>query len=285
MGVEMWYVPLARSLSRDDPLVYRPAVLGSCQLHHVRVAAKIDQWEELEADLTNQLAIRFTAGGSDATDVWYIDDVSVSEFTGAVLPLGDSFESGELVATRWSESSGASVDAGGVDGSLAMSLDPGDSATTQLVDATVFPQSLYLSFRVRGEGAGGADAMLVEYRDIQGNFASLATVSGPDTGAFELRVLEMPFLSLHDGLAIRFIGQGPGGVWRVDDLLLSLEAPAPDCPADLAEPFGSLDFVDVLAFLSAFSAQAPEADLSEPFGSFDFADVLAFLSSFGAGCP
>ncbi len=238
-----------------------------------------------EADLTNQLAIRFTAGGSDATDVWYIDDVSVSEFTGAVLPLGDSFESGELVATRWSESSGASVDAGGVDGSLAMSLDPGDSATTQLVDATVFPQSLYLSFRVRGEGAGGADAMLVEYRDIQGNFASLATVSGPDTGAFELRVLEMPFLSLHDGLAIRFIGQGPGGVWRVDDLLLSLEAPAPDCPADLAEPFGSLDFVDVLAFLSAFSAQAPEADLSEPFGSFDFADVLAFLSSFGAGCP
>lgn len=48
MGVEMGYVPLTRSISKDDRLVYRPAVLGSCQLHHVRVAAKIDQWEELE---------------------------------------------------------------------------------------------------------------------------------------------------------------------------------------------------------------------------------------------
>ncbi|MFI4898201.1 MAG: ATP-binding protein [Phycisphaerales bacterium JB059] len=48
MGVEMGYVPLARSISKDDRLVYRPGVLCSCQLHHVRVAAKIDQWEELE---------------------------------------------------------------------------------------------------------------------------------------------------------------------------------------------------------------------------------------------
>ncbi len=48
MGVEMGYVPIARSISADDTLVYRPAVLGSCQLHHVRVAAKIDQWEDLE---------------------------------------------------------------------------------------------------------------------------------------------------------------------------------------------------------------------------------------------
>ena len=48
MGVTMGYVPLARSISKDDRLVYRPAVLGSCRLHHVRVAAKVDQWEELE---------------------------------------------------------------------------------------------------------------------------------------------------------------------------------------------------------------------------------------------
>ncbi len=47
MGVEMGYVPIARSISSEDRLVYRPAVLGSCQLHHVRVAAKIDQWEDL----------------------------------------------------------------------------------------------------------------------------------------------------------------------------------------------------------------------------------------------
>lgn len=59
----------------------------------------------------------------------------------------------------------------------------------------------------------------------------------------------------------------------------------PECAADLAEPFGDLDFSDVLAFLTAFGGMEPAADLAEPFGSFDFSDVLAFLSSFGAGCP
>ena len=55
--------------------------------------------------------------------------------------------------------------------------------------------------------------------------------------------------------------------------------------ADLAEPFGTLDFADVLAFLTAFGTMDPAADLAPPLGAFDFADVLAFLSSFGAGCP
>ncbi len=55
--------------------------------------------------------------------------------------------------------------------------------------------------------------------------------------------------------------------------------------ADLDEPFGELDFSDVLAFLVAFGSMAPEADLAEPIGVFDFSDVLAFLSAFGAGCP
>ncbi len=57
------------------------------------------------------------------------------------------------------------------------------------------------------------------------------------------------------------------------------------CPADLAEPFGQLDFSDVAAFLSAFGASDPGADLAEPFGQFDFSDVSAFLNAFGAGCP
>ncbi|MEZ6242525.1 MAG: GC-type dockerin domain-anchored protein [Phycisphaerales bacterium] len=55
--------------------------------------------------------------------------------------------------------------------------------------------------------------------------------------------------------------------------------------ADLAEPFGSLDFSDVLAFLTAFGAMDPAADLAPPMGVFDFSDVLAFLTAFGGGCP
>lgn len=55
--------------------------------------------------------------------------------------------------------------------------------------------------------------------------------------------------------------------------------------ADLAEPLGTLDFSDVLAFLGAFGSQDPIADLAPPLGEFDFTDVIAFLSAFGAGCP
>ena len=55
--------------------------------------------------------------------------------------------------------------------------------------------------------------------------------------------------------------------------------------ADLAEPFGTLDFSDVIAFLTAFGAMDPAADLAPPLGVFDFSDVIAFLTAFGAGCP
>lgn len=55
--------------------------------------------------------------------------------------------------------------------------------------------------------------------------------------------------------------------------------------ADLSEPLGTLDFSDVLAFLSAFGAGDPIADLASPGGVFDFSDVIAFLGAFGAGCP
>ncbi len=55
--------------------------------------------------------------------------------------------------------------------------------------------------------------------------------------------------------------------------------------ADFAEPFGSLDFSDVVSFLTAFSLGDASADLAEPIGSFDVSDVVAFLGAFGAGCP
>ncbi len=57
------------------------------------------------------------------------------------------------------------------------------------------------------------------------------------------------------------------------------------CPADLAEPFGTLDFSDVIAFLTAFGNMQPPADLALPIGTFDFSDIIAFLELFGGGCP
>ncbi len=66
---------------------------------------------------------------------------------------------------------------------------------------------------------------------------------------------------------------------------VSLPVPGAQCLADLAAPFGQLDFSDVLAFLLAFAAEDPAADLGAPTGVFDFSDVTAFLTAFSAGCP
>ncbi|MEZ6242927.1 MAG: alpha-amylase family glycosyl hydrolase [Phycisphaerales bacterium] len=69
-------------------------------------------------------------------------------------------------------------------------------------------------------------------------------------------------------------------------LLLEHEPAGVACnAADVAEPFGTLDFSDVIAFLVAFGAMEPEGDLAAPFGVFDFSDVLEYLGAFGAGCP
>lgn len=57
------------------------------------------------------------------------------------------------------------------------------------------------------------------------------------------------------------------------------------CVADLAQPTGTLDFFDVAAFLTAFSAHQSPADLALPYGVWDFFDVQAFLAAFSAGCP
>lgn len=55
------------------------------------------------------------------------------------------------------------------------------------------------------------------------------------------------------------------------------------CSADLNGD-GNLDFFDISAFLSAFTAQDSIADFNGD-GSFDFFDVSAFLGAFSAGCP
>lgn len=51
-------------------------------------------------------------------------------------------------------------------------------------------------------------------------------------------------------------------------------------PADLAEPFGTLDFSDVVAFLGAFASGDDAADLAPPLGTLDFTDIVAFLAAF-----
>lgn len=60
--------------------------------------------------------------------------------------------------------------------------------------------------------------------------------------------------------------------------------PGPCSRADLAAPFGVLNFADVQSFLGAFGAQLPAADIAAPTGVWNFADIQSFLGVFGAGC-
>ena len=55
------------------------------------------------------------------------------------------------------------------------------------------------------------------------------------------------------------------------------------CPSDFATPVCVLNFLDVSAFLSAFSAGDPSADITGE-GSFNFLDVSAFLQDYANGC-
>ena len=57
------------------------------------------------------------------------------------------------------------------------------------------------------------------------------------------------------------------------------------CEADLAEPFGVLNFFDVAAYIGLYNAGDPSADLAAPLGSLNFFDVAAFIESYNAGCP
>ena len=57
------------------------------------------------------------------------------------------------------------------------------------------------------------------------------------------------------------------------------------CPADLAAPFGTLNFFDISAFIGLFNAGDLEADFAAPFGSLNFFDVAEYIAQFNAGCP
>lgn len=68
---------------------------------------------------------------------------------------------------------------------------------------------------------------------------------------------------------------------QVDNI--TIRSLANSCPADLTGD-GELNFFDVSAFLSAFTAMNPVADFTDD-GQFNFFDVSAFLNAFAAGCP
>ncbi len=123
-------------------------------------------------------------------------------------------------------------------------------------------------------------------------WSSAAWSAGNDSSANAVRWGTMYTYSFvantgpEDGtVSVEFFRPGAGGS-GFDVTLPVPSAAAGGCNgADIAEPFGQLDFSDVTAFLVAFSNMEAAADLALPIGQWDFSDVTAFLGLFGAGCP
>lgn len=96
-----------------------------------------------------------------------------------------------------------------------------------------------------------------------------------------LGVSEMAGIAIDDGRGEAWICSQNGVVYQLGGLEPFQGGPCSS--ADLAQPYGRLDFFDVQLFLQRFSAQHPSADLNQD-GAYNFFDVQIFLAAFSAGC-
>lgn len=142
------------------------------------------------------------------------------------------------------------------------------------------------------------DSMTVQISNNNGNNWTTVLTLGPgdaasgggwNTYSYQLDTL-FPNPSSQVRLRFNVSDTGVGSVVEagVDDIRLEqriCEDVGAGCSeADLAEPFGQLDFFDVSAFLNAFNSADPSADFNND-TLFDFFDVSSFLTRFNAGCP
>ncbi len=83
-------------------------------------------------------------------------------------------------------------------------------------------------------------------------------------------------------VGLSFAGTALASVFAFDNIGLTRAS----CnAADIAGPFGSLDFSDVVQYLNLFASGNALADLAAPTGQLDFSDVVAYLGLFAGGCP
>lgn len=137
-----------------------------------------------------------------------------------------------------------------------------------------------LEVRVASQATGGSFRIEVDGQDRSG------TIAVPVTGGWQTWTTTAGTVQLDGGeQVIRFVNLGSAGQgYNLDSLAFSATETPPCSAADLAEPYGQLDFFDVSAFLSAFAANDLLADMNGD-GTLDFFDISAYLGVFSAGCP
>jgi len=79
------------------------------------------------------------------------------------------------------------------------------------------------------------------------------------------------------------------GLWRAADGALPtvgswLVRERPGCRADVMVPFGTLNFFDVVEYLSRYSDGDAAADIAEPIGTLNFFDIAEYIALYNLGC-
>ncbi len=135
-----------------------------------------------------------------------------------------------------------------------------------------------LDARIASANSGGAFRIEVDGEDRSGS------ISVPATGGWQVWQTIPAQVQLDSGpQTIRLRVLASNGGFNVNWLRFSRDAGC--SAADLAEPYGTLNFFDLAAYMALFTTQNPAADLAAPFGEFNFFDVAAYLGVFNAGCP
>jgi Metallo-peptidase family M12B Reprolysin-like len=187
----------------------------------------------------------------------------------------------------WNNSSGGAVTR---DGQIAAT----GIGSSRAADYSVIDQ---LDALIPGTGSTDADPMFVDPSgfdyslqagspaiDMGDNTALPIDHLDLDNDADTLELLPIDYAGLlrqYDDPDTSDTGVGTAPI--VDAGAFEFQPTVAPCPADLTDD-GSLNFLDVSAFLAAFGSQDPVADFTED-GNFNFLDVSAFLSAFGDGCP
>ncbi len=234
--------------------------------------------------------VRLEAQGSDASDRWLVDSFEIGPRSVQGAPFAETFDTGRVSAMRWTNNTGASTALLGTD--FVMQMPMGTSVQTVPIPiASLVSFEQYVYFYVAGDGVSQDDTLRVEYYTPTSNWQTLGSVNGGSLQAgqtgFEFPV---PFGALAaNDFRVRFTSDTGGGIFFVDDVNVGTNRLPPvsqGCsPADLAAPFGTLNFFDLSAYLALFNAGDPAADLAAPFGTLNFFDLSAYLSTFNAGCP
>lgn len=232
--------------------------------------------------------IRFVANGSDASDVWMIDSFSIDTLAEPVAPLVEHFESGAISPFRWDEAIGAQVafDAG----NFSLELTDADSIESQDVPLEQFgivPAYIYFDAWADNQ-VSPADELAVEVLNIVDVWVLVGTVSGGDlTSNAQVVEFDVPITAIGiDEMRLRLTATTTGAI-NIDNVYVGVDPYIGNAGcniADLAEPFGTLNFFDISAFLAAFNSSEPVADINND-GVFNFFDISAYLNEYAAGCP